>query len=116
MNYWNNLDKDLEIQMDVLDDFVGEAKEVEIYNKWITYGTVRRIRFVYKCYRLLQVPFCLYLSMKTNDFKYTVRTSYKYSHIQYAQYIQTKILLHTYVHTYIHVNSRYIHTNMAYIS
>ena len=47
VNYWNNLDKDLEIQMDVLDDFVGEAKEVEIYNKWITYGTVRRIRFVY---------------------------------------------------------------------
>lgn len=42
------MDKDLEIQMDVLDDFVGEAKEVEIYNKWITYGTVQRIRFVYK--------------------------------------------------------------------
>ena len=47
MNYWNNLDKDLEIQMDVLDDFVGETKEVEIYNKRITYGMVRRIRFVY---------------------------------------------------------------------
>ena len=38
VNYWNNLDRELELQMDVLDDFVGEAKEVYAYNKWITYG------------------------------------------------------------------------------
>ena len=38
VNYWNNIDKQLELQMDILDDLVSEAKEVYDNNKWFTYG------------------------------------------------------------------------------
>jgi hypothetical protein len=36
--YWNNLDQELEVEMDVLDDLYGEAVEVHKQNKWLTYG------------------------------------------------------------------------------
>ena len=38
VNYWNGIDEDLELEMDVLDDLIGEAKEVTRFNPWITYG------------------------------------------------------------------------------
>mmetsp|Transcript_9833 Transcript_9833/g.14809 ORF Transcript_9833/g.14809 Transcript_9833/m.14809 type:complete len:242 (+) Transcript_9833:460-1185(+) len=38
VNYWNNIDNELELEMDVLDDFVGEAREVYTHNPWLTYG------------------------------------------------------------------------------
>ncbi len=38
VNYWNNIDNDLELDMDVLDDLEGEAKEIEEVNRWLTYG------------------------------------------------------------------------------
>lgn len=38
VNYWNNIDAQLELDMDILDDFVSEAKEIHAHNKWITYG------------------------------------------------------------------------------
>jgi hypothetical protein len=38
VNYWNNVDNDLEISLDVLDDYVSEAKEVYECNPWLTYG------------------------------------------------------------------------------
>ena len=31
VQYWNNIDSELELEMDVLDDFSGEAKEVTTY-------------------------------------------------------------------------------------
>ncbi len=37
-SYWENIDNQLELNMDVLDDFVGEAKEVYSKNPWLTYG------------------------------------------------------------------------------
>lgn len=38
VKYWNDVDKELENQVDVLDDFIGEAKEVHQFNSWLTYG------------------------------------------------------------------------------
>ena len=38
VNFWNNLDKQIELEMDVLDDFEGECKEVFKFNSWLTYG------------------------------------------------------------------------------
>jgi hypothetical protein len=43
--YWSNIDKDLEINLDIIDDFFGEAKEVYSKNPWINYGLfLHRIR------------------------------------------------------------------------
>jgi hypothetical protein len=30
VSYWNNIDQEIELEMDVLDDFFGEAKEVSV--------------------------------------------------------------------------------------
>ena len=38
VKFYNSLDGKLELSIDVLDDFVGEAKEVNSNNKWLTYG------------------------------------------------------------------------------
>ena len=45
VSYWNNVDKDLEIEMEVLDDVAGEAKEVYEQNPWMCYATpMHRLR------------------------------------------------------------------------
>lgn len=38
VRFYNSLDKILELSMDVLDDFVGEAEQIYQHNKWLTYG------------------------------------------------------------------------------
>ncbi len=38
VTYWNNIDNELELDMDVLDDLSGEAEEVCENNKWLIYG------------------------------------------------------------------------------
>lgn len=38
VDYWNNIDGQLELELDILDDLVSEAKEVAKVNKWFTYG------------------------------------------------------------------------------
>jgi len=38
VSYWNNIDKELEINMDVIDDFVSECQEIKKFNSWFTYG------------------------------------------------------------------------------
>jgi len=45
VSYWNAVDDDLEIDMDVLDDLRGEAAEVCGHNAWLTYGSaLHRLR------------------------------------------------------------------------
>ena len=34
VDYWNNIDQQLELDMDVLDDLCGEAQEVHEANNW----------------------------------------------------------------------------------
>jgi len=38
VEFYNDLDNQLEISMDVLDDFIGEAKEVNEHNPWLNYA------------------------------------------------------------------------------
>jgi len=45
VDYWNGVDEDLELDMDVLDDHAGEAAEVCRLNPWLTYGlALHRLR------------------------------------------------------------------------
>ena len=36
-DFYNSLDDELELSMDVLDDYIGEAEEVYEHNKWLNY-------------------------------------------------------------------------------
>lgn len=38
VNYWNDIDQNVELELDVLDDLFGEAEEVMSVNKWLVYG------------------------------------------------------------------------------
>eukprot|EP00591_Stephanopyxis_turris_P009048 CAMPEP_0195517908 /NCGR_PEP_ID=MMETSP0794_2-20130614/11816_1 /TAXON_ID=515487 /ORGANISM="Stephanopyxis turris, Strain CCMP 815" /LENGTH=409 /DNA_ID=CAMNT_0040646785 /DNA_START=266 /DNA_END=1495 /DNA_ORIENTATION=+ len=38
VNFYNDIDEQLELSIEVLDDFVGEAKEVYEHNKWLNYA------------------------------------------------------------------------------
>ena len=38
VDYWNNIDNNIELEMDVLDDLSGECQEVMGMNDWLTYG------------------------------------------------------------------------------
>lgn len=44
-SYWNNIDQDLELDLDVLDDLAGEGKEVHEFNPWLAYAEpLHRVR------------------------------------------------------------------------
>jgi hypothetical protein len=38
VEFYNSLDSQLELSMEVLDDYIGEAREVYVMNPWICYG------------------------------------------------------------------------------
>lgn len=45
VNFYNDLDEQLELSLEVLDDYVGEAKEVYEFNSWLNYGLpIHRLR------------------------------------------------------------------------
>lgn len=45
VEYWNDIDKQLELEMDVIDDFISDAKEVNEVNPWLVYGeALHRLR------------------------------------------------------------------------
>lgn len=57
VDFWNNLDNQLELNLEVLDDFVAEAEEVYQHNKWLTYGLplhrMREMGFHHRIFDLL---------------------------------------------------------------
>lgn len=45
VDYWSRIDRDLELEMDVLDDLKGEAQEIAKKNPFVTYGShLHRLR------------------------------------------------------------------------
>ena len=38
VEYWNNIDQQLELDIDVLDDQLGDARQVREHNPWLTYA------------------------------------------------------------------------------
>jgi len=45
IQYWNKIEEDLELELDVLDDLNGEATEIHILNPWLNYNEkIHRLR------------------------------------------------------------------------
>lgn len=45
VSFWNDVDRQIETDVDVVDDHLGDAKEVHAVNSWLTYGEpIQRFR------------------------------------------------------------------------
>jgi len=57
VDFYNNLDSQLELSLEVIDDFTGEAQEVYEHNKWLNYSLplhrIREMGFSHKLFDLL---------------------------------------------------------------
>ena len=57
VNFYNDLDSQLELSLEVIDDFSGEAEEVYEHNKWLNYALplhrIREMGFSHKLFDLL---------------------------------------------------------------
>lgn len=57
VSYYNDLDSELELSLEVIDDFTGEAEEVYEHNKWLNYALplqrIREMGFSHKLFDLL---------------------------------------------------------------
>merc|ERR1712224_484646 len=57
VEFYNNLDSDLELSLEVIDDFTGEAEEVYEHNPWLNYALplhrIREMGFSHKLFDLL---------------------------------------------------------------
>jgi hypothetical protein len=57
VEYYNNLDAQLELSLEVLDDFIGESAEVNEHNKWLNYALplhrIREMGFNHRLFDLL---------------------------------------------------------------
>jgi hypothetical protein len=57
VNFYNNIDNELELSLDVLDDFTTEAKKVYRYNMWLNYALplhrLREMGFYHKLFDLI---------------------------------------------------------------
>ena len=56
VNYWNGIDDELELDLDVLDDLQGEAKEITAHAPYLTYGlALHRLREFGTALKLIDV-------------------------------------------------------------
>ena len=56
VNFWNELDSELEISLEVLDDYVSEGQEIYKVNPWLTYGLpLHRMREMGFYHRILDL-------------------------------------------------------------
>lgn len=57
VDFYNNLDSQLELSLEVIDDFTGEAEEVYEHNKWLNYALpmhrIREMGFSHRLFDLL---------------------------------------------------------------
>ena len=57
VEFWNSLDAQLELSLEVLDDFVSEAEEIHKHNPWLNYGLplhrMREMGFYHRLFDLL---------------------------------------------------------------
>jgi len=57
VDFYNNIDNELELSIDILDDFVAEAKEVFEHNKWLNYALplhrMREMGFYHRLFDLI---------------------------------------------------------------
>jgi len=57
VEFYNNLDSELELSLEVIDDFTGEAEEIYEHNKWLNYALplhrIREMGFSHKLFDLL---------------------------------------------------------------
>lgn len=57
VDFYNNIDNKLELSIDILDDFVAEAKEVFEHNKWLNYALplhrMREMGFYHRLFDLI---------------------------------------------------------------
>lgn len=37
-DYWDNIDSQLEIKMDIISDYLAEGRQIQAANSWLTYG------------------------------------------------------------------------------
>lgn len=51
VDYWNNIDQNVELEMDVLDDLMGECNEVMSANPWLTYAEPLHRMREFGCHR-----------------------------------------------------------------
>lgn len=52
VDYWNNIDQELELEMDVIDDLVQDAEQVKVANPWLIYGEeLHRLREFGACFK-----------------------------------------------------------------
>jgi hypothetical protein len=64
VDYWNNIDKQLELEMDVLDDLHQDASQVHTHNGWLSYGDeLHRLVSQYSCLDLDIIDMAMMISL-----------------------------------------------------
>ena len=80
VRYWDQIDKELELEMDVLDDLVQDARQVDRVNPWLRYGDelhrMREFGASFKEMDLIDGRCSLSLSLSLSDIHQTYINEY----------------------------------------